>query len=313
MQAPDLTVEQVQEICLDFTQIEYVGRGGQKIVFSGMSEGTRYAIKFLDLTNIPSPQQPTGGLQGVDVQITASPFEDIREDVLARAKREIDIMDRCDSPNLVKLGPVGMTLVEYDQKKLLYFTEELIEGEDLHTIIRRETNISIVEGVRLGLDITAAIKHLWDINMVHRDVKPRNVMRRHGGDYVLLDTGLAFDLTEESLTAAFMTVGTPIYMSPEQLRNVRRGIDFRSDLFLLGIVMYEALTGRHPFFNRGINSMQLVANIISNQVEAPRAVRPDIPPALNNIIMRLLAKEPHMRFKSCDSLMRQLHQVKEAL
>lgn len=149
--------------------------------------------------------------------------------------------------------------------------------------------------------------------MVHRDVKPRNIMRRNSGDYVLLDTGLAFDLSDESLTAAFMTVGTPIYMSPEQLKNVRRGIDFRSDLFLLGIVMYEVITGKHPFFQRGINSMQLVANIISNQVEPPSTIRSDIPNSLNTIIMRLLAKEPHLRFKTCDSLINKLQQAREEI
>ncbi|MCY9692270.1 serine/threonine protein kinase [Paenibacillus alginolyticus] len=310
MRAPELTVEQVQEICPNCSQIEFVGKGGQKTVFSGLLEGKQYAIKFLDLTSIQNQQEPSD-MTSLDLQITVSPMEDIREDVLARAKREIDIMDRCETPTLVKLGPISMTLVEYDNKKLLYFTEEFITGDDLYTILRREKQITVNEGIELGIDIATAIKHLWNINMVHRDVKPRNIMRRSSGSYVLLDTGLAFDLSDESLTAAFMTVGTPIYMSPEQLRNVRRGIDFRSDLFLLGIVLYEVLTGQHPFFNRGINSMQLVANIISNQVEPPNKIRSDIPNSLNAIIMRLLAKEPHLRFKTCDSLIAKLQHARE--
>jgi serine/threonine protein kinase len=312
LRAPDLTIEQVQEICPKCSQIEFVGKGGQKTVFSGLFGGTQYAIKFLDLTNFQSQQAPSD-MTSLDLQMTVSPMEDIREDVLARAKREIDIMDRCETPTLVKLGPVSMTLVEYDQKKLLYFTEELITGDDLHNIIRREKQITLDEGIKLGIDIATAIKHLWNINMVHRDVKPRNIMRRSSGGYVLLDTGLAFDLSDESLTAAFMTVGTPIYMSPEQLRNVRRGIDFRSDLFLLGIVLYEVLTGQHPFFNRGINSMQLVANIMTNQVEPPNKIRRDLPNILNTTIMRLLAKEPHLRFKTCDSLIDKLHQAREEI
>ncbi|MBD2860683.1 serine/threonine protein kinase [Paenibacillus oceani] len=312
MRAPDLTVEQVQKICPNFTQIEYVGRGGQKTVFSGVFAGTKYAIKFLDLTSIQNQQAPNSAITQ-DPHITVSPVEDIREDVLARAKREIDIMDRCETSTLVKLGPIGMTLVDYDNKKLLYFTEELISGDDLHNIIRRDKFISLNEGIQIGIDIATAIKHLWNINMVHRDVKPRNIMRRDTGGYVLLDTGLAFDLSDESLTAAFITVGTPIYMSPEQLKNVRRGIDFRSDLFLLGIVLYEALTGQHPFFNRGINSMQLVANIVTNPIESPNKVRKDLPNSLNTIIMRLLAKEPHLRFKSCDSLMEKLLQAREEI
>ncbi|MDI4649587.1 serine/threonine protein kinase [Cohnella hashimotonis] len=310
MRAPDLSEEQVREICPSCSDVKFVGKGGQKTVFSCLIDGIKYAIKFLDLTNIDNqPPQPIMD----SIHDTTSPLEDIREDVLARAKREIDIMDRCETPTLVKLGPVGMTFVEYDNKKLLYFTEELIDGDDLHTIIRRDRQISLRESIQLGIDIATAIQNLWNINMVHRDVKPKNIMRRGNGTYVLLDTGLAFDLTDESLTAAFVTVGTPIYMSPEQLKNVRRGIDFRSDLFLLGIVLYEAVTGQHPFFTRGINSMQLVANIISNVVEKPINLRPELPSSLNSIIMRLLAKEPHLRYKTCDSLIEKLVQVREVL
>ncbi|MFD2330774.1 serine/threonine protein kinase [Cohnella sp. GCM10020058] len=310
MRAPDLSEEQVREVCPNCSDVKFVGKGGQKTVFSCVIDGIKYAIKFLDLTNIHN--QPPQSIMD-SIHDTTSPLEDIREDVLARAKREIDIMDRCETPTLVKLGPVGMTFVEYDNKKLLYFTEELIDGDDLHTIIRRDRQISLRESIQLGIDIATAIQNLWNINMVHRDVKPKNIMRRGNGTYVLLDTGLAFDLTDESLTAAFVTVGTPIYMSPEQLKNVRRGIDFRSDLFLLGIVLYEAVTGQHPFFTRGINSMQLVANIISNVVEKPINLRPELPSSLNSIIMRLLAKEPHLRYKTCDSLIEKLVQVREVL
>ncbi|USG65134.1 serine/threonine protein kinase [Brevibacillus ruminantium] len=312
MRAPDLTVDEVKEICPECNEIEFVGKGGQKTVFSCLINEDKFAIKFLDLTNIQNQQAPQD-LLSLNSQITVSPMEDIREDVLARAKREIDIMDRCETPTLVKLGPIGMTFVDYNNKKLLYFTEELINGDDLHTIIRRDKQISLQEGIQLGIDIATAVKHLWEIKMVHRDVKPKNIMRRDNGSYVLLDTGLAFDLTDESLTAAFMTVGTPIYMSPEQLKNVRRGIDFRSDLFLLGIVLYESLTGNHPFFTRGINSMQLVANIVSNQVEPPNKFRTDLPNSLNTVIMRLLAKEPHLRYKSCESLIDKLLQAREEI
>lgn len=114
MRAPELSVEQVKEICPNFSKIKFVGKGGQKTVFSGFIDGINYAIKFLDLTNIHIQQVPD---EFRDPEITVSPTEDIREDVLARAKREIDIMDRCETPTLVKLGPIGMNLVEYDQKK----------------------------------------------------------------------------------------------------------------------------------------------------------------------------------------------------
>ncbi|MGG4416433.1 hypothetical protein, partial [Brevibacillus agri] len=114
MRAPDLTADEVKDICPECDNIEFLGKGGQKAVFSCLIDGGRYAIKFLDLTNVQSDQGPQD-LLGLDSQLTVSPMEDIREDVLARAKREIDIMDRCETPTLVKLGPIGMTFVDYNK------------------------------------------------------------------------------------------------------------------------------------------------------------------------------------------------------
>jgi eukaryotic-like serine/threonine-protein kinase len=302
MESPNLTVEDVRKI-LDnqesISDLEFLNKGGQKQVFKCKINDNYYTLKFLELSDWTN----SGDL---------SETHDIQSEILARATREIDIMRKCNTPTLVKLGPIGMTLIEYNEKKFLYFSEEFIEGENLYQILNTRT-LSQIEAIQLGIDITIAIEHLWSIGMVHRDIKPKNIMRKMDGTFVLLDTGIAFDTQGKALTQAFHIVGTKIYMSPEQLANIKASLDFRSDLYLLGIVLYESLTGRHPFFTPDINSVQLVSRVINSQYVPISQLYKDIHPKLEKLINRLLSVQPHLRYRSCSSLIQQLKQIREEL
>lgn len=306
MSAPNLSISEVRGMLPDtVTDIRFVGNGGQKAVFSGNISGERYALKFLDVTRRIPPQ-----LQGLELE-NDNAEDDYQADVLARAKREITIMGRCESDNLVKLGPVGMTIFDYHGTKLLYFTEEFIQGQDIKTIIlNREMAIS--EIIDTGIDIARAVNALWDIATIHRDIKPQNVMKRDGGGFLLLDAGLAFDLNDASLTVGSGSVGTPVYKSPEQLQRIRKDLDFRSDLFLIGILMYEALTRKHPFFKPNMTSIDEVNHaILHGTVEDIVRHNPRCPEELQAIVMRLLGKQAHMRYRSIELFINALLKVKE--
>ncbi|MDH5160607.1 serine/threonine-protein kinase [Heyndrickxia oleronia] len=304
---PELTLEKVKEMLINcpetITDLEYLDRGGQKTVFKCKINGDFFALKFCDVTNTDKNDSI---LNTDDNSVKAESV------TLSRARREIEIMNKVDSPHLVKLGPIGLKLIEYNGRDILYFSEELIIGEDLFSILR-SSELSFNQTIELAIDMTKAIKQLSSINMVHRDIKPKNIMQRKNGQYVLLDTGIAFDIQGETLTAAFHLVGTKIYMSPEQLSGYRRELDFRSDLFLLGIVLYEAISGTHPFYKPGHQTHQIIANILSTNIVPLSQIVANMPKKLERIVMRLLAKEPHLRFKSCDQLIEQLEKVKEEL
>ncbi|WP_060679461.1 serine/threonine protein kinase [Virgibacillus halodenitrificans] len=308
MRAPELTKDDVYTLLginKDVvTELEYKDRGGQKTVFTCKINGVKFALKFCDVTDAESKEN-----QREQQESESDQADNV---ALSRAKREIDIMHRVDSPTLVKLGPIGLNLADLENKKILYFSEEYIDGSDLYYLISQGA-ISYLQTVELAIDITTAIKQLWNIKMVHRDIKPKNIMRRIDGSYVLLDTGIAFDIHGETLTAAFHLVGSQIYMSPEQLSGYRRELDFRSDLFLLGIVLYEVSTGQHPFFQSGLNTYQIFANITTNNLVPPSKLVSDFPKKLERIITRLLAKEPHLRYKTCDQLLKQLYSQREEL
>jgi serine/threonine-protein kinase len=160
--------------------------------------------------------------------------------------------------------------------------------------------MSADELVKLALHISEAISAIWQFSKVHRDIKPGNIMRRASdGEYILLDMGLVFDLGDLSLSVT--PVGTPHYFSPEQMDfdHRRTVLSFRSDLFSLGIVMYEMATGTHPFVTPATRTTRdVVGNILRLTPTPPNAVRPDLPQSLNDTMLRLLAKRPALRFRS---------------
>lgn len=307
MRAPDLSIEDVKKIVdeIEFTNIEEIGKGGQKTVFKVNTKKECFTLKFLEIQEEKGPGFLTMHEEHTDVT------EDLETEVLARAKREVTIMEKCDSPNLVKLGPVPISFKEYDSKRLIFFSEEYIEGEDVYKLLVRDGKFSIEEGIKLASDLTIAINELWSINMVHRDIKPQNIMRRVNGDYILLDAGIAFDTLGTMLTNTFGQVGTQYFKSPEQIKGVKSTLDFRSDLFLVGLVTYFVLTLRHPFADNKTDGDTCNYNIVFNPPTEPKVHNPEIPDELNKLIIRLLGKEPHLRFRNCDELLAILADIKE--
>ena len=262
---------------------------GQKVVASCDISGVKYALKLILVEGGPSPDS-----------VSEVEHEEVEEQV-ARAKREVGILGDCDSPHLVKLGPVALSHTIVGGFKAIYWTEEWIDGPDLERILNQNGPLPLEQVRKLGMQITAAVQILWSLNKVHRDIKPLNVMQRASGDFVLIDPGIAFDLGDVSLTSvAGATPGTLYYCSPEQtVWAKKRLMDFRSDLFSLGIVVYRAATGRHPFATRGMPDAEVVRRICEAVPERPSISRTDISPDLESVIMRLLAKRPYERYGSC--------------
>lgn len=299
MACPNISADDVARIIPAAGHIQHVADGGQKRVFRAEIAGVAYAVKFLR----PNVQQ-----FGADAQ--TAPDVSIVDDVTARAKREVETMGQCRTSSLVKLGPIRLTTVKWADDDLLYFTEEFIAGEPLNVYLRNHPRLPAAELVRLGTQIATAIDELWGLRKIHRDIKPGNIMRRQAnGDFVLLDMGLVFDLDDKSYSLT--PVGTLAYFSPEQVdfQNRRSVLDCRSDLFSLGLVLYEMATGQHPFLANAQNSWDVLRNIQHMRPVAPRDLRPDLPSALNDIILRLLGKRPALRYRRVSMLLDVLRTV----
>jgi len=294
MAVPQLTIEHVQAIIPSATDIQAVERCGQKIVFSGIIDGKKYALKFM------APNPTHAGDQD----------RESLDDVTSRAQREVETMQQCSTPHLVSMGPIGLSTADIAGNPIIYFSEEFVEGQNLYTYLQSSGVFSVAELVRLALHISEAVKSIWQFAKIHRDIKPGNIMRRDiNGDFVLLDMGLVFDLQDEPLSVC--PVGTPYYFSPEQrdFANRRAVMNFRSDLFSLGTVLYEMATGCHPFTQGAASTWDVLGNIANVIPLPPSTLRPELPEKLSNIILRLLAKRPALRYRSIDLFQRAVAEV----
>jgi len=300
MPAPQISAEDVARISPDLQNVQFLAQGGQKTVFSCEIEGEPHVIKFLLVEESASGN----GQSATQVAYGLS-------EVTSRALREISTMEQIDTPTLVKLGPIRLTPIVINGQQLLYYTEEKINGKDLKTLLNERGALTIDEIKCLGCDIATAIDNLWQIKRIHRDIKPGNIMLRNDtGRFVLLDMGLVFDLGDISLTPTPYIMGTLGYHSPEQLiYEARRSLDFRSDLFSLGVVLYESSTSINPFTCNCRNREEIISNTLRLNPRRPSLIRSEIPDSLDEIALRILSKQPHLRYNSCSELINRLRSI----
>ncbi|MCK6206330.1 serine/threonine protein kinase [Bacillus infantis] len=283
----------VASLVTEFEEIEFLSEGGQKFVYTGTIEDEKFAIKLIPL------YEEYG--------------EDVKNTILKRAQRELTIMERIDSPFFIKKGPTEAKIITLDGHDYFCYSEIFINGQDLQEVIKTR-HFTLEEAIQLGLQISSVIEGFWVHQYIHRDIKPNNILLKDDGNFLLLDAGVAFDLNDVSLTRGHEQPGTKIYMSPEQLAQTGREIDFRSDLFSLGVVLYEVLTQRHPFVDFSRNATQNIASILNSNARSIVNFRAEIPRSLDRLITtRLLAKRPHLRFRKCELLLQELNKIREEI
>jgi len=221
---------------------------------------------------------------------------------LPRFQREIDVLQKLDHPAIPTVYDSGIVDGE------MYFVAEFIGGETLREVIRRDGAMSVDRALPIVADVADALNKAHEHGVIHRDVKPHNIMIDDEGGVHLLDFGLArgVGLDMKTITASGMIVGTPEYMSPEQFEGSR--VDARSDLYSLGVVMFQLLTGVLPF--EGDTPMALALKHTQQVPPDPRAIRRDLPPWLGRIILRCLEKDPRKRYPHAQELNEALQKVR---
>jgi serine/threonine protein kinase len=215
-----------------------------------------------------------------------------------RFLREIRLLASLNHPNIAALR----TALTYENQLVMIM--EFVEGETLANRIARAP-ISTAEAVNYSEQILSALSYAHKHNIIHRDIKPANMMLTPQGVVKLMDFGIARSGTDGSLTSTGTTLGSLNYMPPEQVRG--EAADARSDLYSFGISLYELLTGKLPF--QGDSQYSLMTAQLNQQPASPISLRADVPPALNEIILMAMAKEPGDRFQSADAFCNALKSV----
>ena len=210
------------------------------------------------------------------------------DELLARFKREAQVSAQLKHPNIVTIYDIG------DFEGLSYLAMEFIDGPGLEKIIA-SGRLPVERAAAIGAQIADALDYAHAHHVVHRDIKPANVMLESGDRVKVTDFGIAKAIDSgEHLTITGSLLGTPSYMSPEQARG--GAIDGRSDLFSLGCILYEMVTGKKAF--RGDSITALIFKIITEEPQPISEIDPSIPESITSVIARALSKAPETRFQS---------------
>lgn len=203
-------------------------------------------------------------------------------------------------PNIVSIYDVGSDNIGH--RHIQYIVMELIKGKTLKELIIEKGHISNKDAINYSIQIADALKAAHKNNIVHRDIKPQNIMITEDGMAKVTDFGIARISTSATITYTSSILGTVHYISPEQAKG--KFINYKSDLYSLGIVMYEMITGRVPFDAE--NSVGIALKHIQDEVVPPKSINPNVSNKLNDIVLKCLEKNPDDRFENASDLIEHL-------
>lgn len=258
-----------------------IGRGAMGVVYLGFDEAIdrQVAIKTIHRALLE-------GEDGVEW--------------LERFRREVRAAGRCLHPNIV-------TVFEYGEENAIpYIVMEYVQGRELRDYLKERQPLPLANAVAVAVQVLHALDHAHACGVVHRDIKPGNIILLADGQVKVSDFGIARVEATSGMTQHGMTVGTPAYMSPEQFSG--READRRADLYATGVVLFEALTGVRPFAGR--SASELMYKVLHDPPPRVTLVNPRLPPELDGVLAKSLAKSPDDRFQNAGQFIAALESLR---
>ena len=225
-------------------------------------------------------------------------FEDESEanEFYKRLQREAEVVGAMQHPNIVTLYEPG-----YENNVISYLATEYVDGESLKDRLKRSKPLPVAEALRISEDLLRGLAYAHTKGIIHRDLKPANILLTSEGQAKIADFGVARPLNS-SLTTTRSLVGTPNYMSPEQVKTTP--VSTRSDLFSAGVVIYEMLTGTKPFASPDLSG--ILYNVVNHKPPLASEVNPAVPKSVARVISKLLAKKPEDRYATATETLEDL-------
>lgn len=218
------------------------------------------------------------------------------DEFIKRFRREAQSATSLAHPNIVSIYDVG------EEDGIYYIVMEYVEGQTLKQYIQQFAPVHPRKAVNIMVQIASAIQHAHDNQIIHRDIKPHNILIDHHGNVKVTDFGIATALSSTTITQTNSVLGSVHYLSPEQARG---GLaNKKSDIYSIGIVLFELLTGRLPF--DGESAISIALKHLQSETPSPKRWNPDIPQSIENIILRSTAKDPFHRYDSVEEMEKDL-------
>ncbi|WP_066318395.1 Stk1 family PASTA domain-containing Ser/Thr kinase [Bacillus sp. FJAT-29814] len=214
------------------------------------------------------------------------------EEFIRRFHREAQSATSLAHPNIVNIYDVG------EEDDLYYIVMEYVDGTTLKQYIQQNSPLRVEETIGIMRELTSAISHAHHNHIIHRDIKPQNILIDHDGNVKITDFGIAMALTATSITQTNSVLGSVHYLSPEQARGGMA--NRKSDIYSLGIVMFELLTGRLPF--SGESAVSIALKHLQSETPSVRRWNPNIPQSVENIVLKATAKDSFHRYNSVDEM-----------
>jgi serine/threonine protein kinase len=287
----------IQQTLPQIQNIAMVDTGGFKAVYRVTIDGQTEALKLIQ---IPTSD---GG----------SDAEAFKREMIGRVRREVEALSRCKGPEIVKLGKVALTPVTINAVDYVAYSEEFLDGTDLWKLMVSGAAKPAEPELRLlFLTLLKAIRDVWTLGYVHRDIKPKNVMRLNSSarQFVLLDFGIAYSVQDTGLTAnptARMPMATYRYLAPEMMNpTFRETIDYRTDLYTTAMTVYEYGAQRHPLAQDRDDLMHTISRALHQPATPLATHRPDFSLGLCQTVDQMLKKKPALRPANLNALIQRM-------
>jgi Protein kinase domain len=276
-QMPTAFVNMISALESRYQVLKELGRGGMGIVFQAHDKqlNEQVALKII------------------------SPMLSTDPESLERLKREVSSARRIAHPNIIRIFDIG------ESNGLHFVSMEFFPGQNLKEYIRNRGALSLLQGSHIVFQICEGLEAAHRQRIIHRDLKSPNILIGPTGNVKIIDFGLARATYMEGMTATGLILGTPEYMSPEQVSGKRT--DERTDIYSLGIMLYEIFTGKLPF--RGESAISVGFQQIRDEPHRPRDINSQIPEELERIILKALQKDPNKRYMAIRELRQEFEKI----
>ena len=219
-----------------------------------------------------------------------------RPEILARFKQELVLARQITHRNVIRIFDLGLA------DGIRFITMEYVNGQDLHSLLKSGEPLPLERKVKIAREICKALEAAHEQNVVHRDLKPQNIMVEENGRVLVMDFGIARSMEDTGLTHTGALIGTPAFMSPEQAKGEK--LDTRSDLFSFGVIFYEMLTGKAPYESE--TAVGLLLKRVQERPRAPMELDQNVPEALSDIVLKCLVVDRDQRYQTAAEIIRDL-------